>query len=359
MKYPILFLNKAKTLNNIKLMSDKANNLNLAFRPHFKTHQSYEIGSWFHDYGVTGITVSSVSMAEYFAHQGWKDITIAFPVNILDVKRIIELAQLIRIRLIINSIEVASFLDKHLSSNIAVYIEIDPDYGRSGINIYNNSLIESLTCFIDYSKNLSFEGFYAHAGHTYKATNNSQVEALANPLLKILTNLKSNYGGKLCWGDTPSCSILNKFEEIDELSPGNFIFYDWMQYRIGACNISDISVVMKCPVVAKFDDRLELLIHGGAVHFSKEYVMHEAGKPNYGQVINPLDSTDTSNFIRSLSQEHGIVECTNDFFNRISIGDIIDIYPIHSCLTANLMKAYVTETGEKISHFGSGAPFTG
>ena len=79
----------------------------------------------------------------------------------------------------------------------------------------------------------------------------------------------------------------------------------------------------------------------------------------YGQVINPLDSTDTSNFIRSLSQEHGIVGCTNDFFNRISIGDIIDIYPIHSCLTANLMKAYVTETGEKISHFGSGAPFTG
>jgi len=81
--------------------------------------------------------------------------------------------------------------------------------------------------------------------------------------------------------------------------------------------------------------------------------------PNYGQVINPLDSTDTSNFIRSLSQEHGIVGCTNDFFNRISIGDIINIYPIHSCLTANLMKAYVTETGKKISHFGSGAPFTG
>ena len=110
-----------------------------------------------------------------------------------------------------------------------------------------------------------------------------------------------------------------------------------MQYRIGACNTSDISVVIKCPVVAKFNDRLELLVYRGAVHFSKEYVMHETGKPIYGQVINPLDSTDASNFIRSLSQKRGIVGCINDFFNIISIGDIIYIFPIHSCLSANLM----------------------
>ena len=36
----------------------------LSFRPHFKTHQSAEIGSWFRDFGVTRITVSSRESAD-------------------------------------------------------------------------------------------------------------------------------------------------------------------------------------------------------------------------------------------------------------------------------------------------------
>jgi D-serine deaminase-like pyridoxal phosphate-dependent protein len=64
----------------------------LAFRPHFKTHQSLELGNWFKDYGVTQITVSSLEMAEYFATQ-WNDITVAFPVNVLEINRINSLAK--------------------------------------------------------------------------------------------------------------------------------------------------------------------------------------------------------------------------------------------------------------------------
>ncbi|RLD73544.1 MAG: alanine racemase, partial [Bacteroidetes bacterium] len=76
---PTLILNKALVLENIQFMAEKARKHHLSFRPHFKTHQSAEIGNWFKDAGVDKITVSSVSMAEYFAKHGWKDITIAFP----------------------------------------------------------------------------------------------------------------------------------------------------------------------------------------------------------------------------------------------------------------------------------------
>ena len=64
-----------------------ANKNNLVLRPHFKTHQSIEIGNWFKEKGVTSITVSSIKMAEFFSSE-WDDITIAFPLNILEIDKL-------------------------------------------------------------------------------------------------------------------------------------------------------------------------------------------------------------------------------------------------------------------------------
>jgi len=66
-KRPTLFINKAIAKANIKAMAQKAKINNLSFEPHFKTHQSKEVGEWFREEGVTAITVSSVAMAIYFA----------------------------------------------------------------------------------------------------------------------------------------------------------------------------------------------------------------------------------------------------------------------------------------------------
>ena len=74
-------------------MAGKAHANRLVFRPHFKTHQSHLIGQWFREEGVTKITASSLSMAAYFAEDGWDDITVAFPVNIREMDTINELAR--------------------------------------------------------------------------------------------------------------------------------------------------------------------------------------------------------------------------------------------------------------------------
>jgi len=33
---------------------------------------------------------------------------------------------------------------------------------------------------------------------------------------------------------------------VDEIRPGNFVFYDLMQYRIGSCSVGQIAVAMAC-----------------------------------------------------------------------------------------------------------------
>ncbi|MDQ1351629.1 MAG: hypothetical protein QG657_1934, partial [Acidobacteriota bacterium] len=71
-------MDKEKALKNIIRIKEKiARSPGVRFRPHFKTHQSAQIGQWFREMGVSAITVSSVDMALYFAQHGWTDITIA------------------------------------------------------------------------------------------------------------------------------------------------------------------------------------------------------------------------------------------------------------------------------------------
>jgi len=54
--------------------------------------------------------------------------------------------------------------------------------------------------------------------------------------------------------------------------------------------------------------------------------------------------------VSGLSQEHGIIHAGRQLMNRTKIGDLIGIIPVHSCLTANLMKGYQTLEGEEVDH---------
>lgn len=67
---PTMVLNEEVCKSNIARMAAKAKAANVVFRPHFKTHQSREIGEWFRASGVDKITVSSLNMAMKFAEWG-------------------------------------------------------------------------------------------------------------------------------------------------------------------------------------------------------------------------------------------------------------------------------------------------
>ncbi len=351
---PTLVLNRSTAENNIKRFSTLAKESGLKFRPHFKTHQSKEIGNWFRDHEIDGITVSSLKMAEYFAESGWNSITIAFPVNVLQAEKINDLASKIDLRILTVDEDSLSQLKTDLSKEIGIYIEIDPGYGRSGVHYSDHIKISNLLEKIHSSNGFKVCGFYIHAGHTYKARGKDEILDTAKPVLTIISELKTKYDLPVCFGDTPSCSVLEDFGAIDEISPGNFVFYDWIQTKIGSCKFEDIAVAMYCPVVAKYEDRNELLIHGGAVHFSKDFDLTDDGVPYYGVVCEPNSegwSKPLSGcYLKSISQEHGIISCSKQFFDGISSGDNVFIIPIHSCLTADLMGGYTTTEGKKIDH---------
>jgi len=356
---PTLLFDEKKCKNNIKNMISRANGFDCNLRPHFKTHQSQKIGEWFIENGINKCAVSSLEMAKYFFNAGWADITVAFPLNILEHTTVNELAGKIKLNLCVESVETVMELNNFLEHTVGIFIKVDAGYHRTGIHAEDFAGIQAIIDELLKNPLISFEGFLQHAGHTYGAKGKDEIDEIHAFTSEKMIKLKDHFIKKypeiiISNGDTPTCSLSDNFEHIDEMRPGNFVFYDVMQAEIGSCQYADIAVALACPVVAKHADRNEVIVYGGAIHFSKDRIEKD-GQTIYGLIAekkengwgNPISGW----FVKKLSQEHGTIHVPDDAFDRIEIGDLLYILPIHSCLTANLMGKYYTLEGQEIEMF--------
>jgi D-serine deaminase-like pyridoxal phosphate-dependent protein len=354
---PTLLLDRAKAIRNMERMIAKANRSGVSLRPHFKTHQSAEIGTWFRERGIDRITVSSVDMAYYFADVGWQDITVAFSANPLQLQRINDLAKRVKLNLLLESAETANVFANGLDASVGVLLKIDAGYHRTGIAWSSVDQISDLARFVHNAEKLSLKGILTHAGNTYGARGKDEVMAVFEQTMARMLSVQSalrqdGLPAAVSVGDTPSCSLADVFAGADEIRPGNFIFYDLMQLQIGACSFEDIAVAVACPVVAKHPDRGQIVLYGGAIHLSKECLAMPNGQSSYGGIALPIEegwgAVLENAQVVSLSQEHGIVAADQDFIRTIDVGDVLIVIPVHSCLTVNLFSRYMTLDGQPI-----------
>ncbi|MFC2132689.1 hypothetical protein ACFLRG_02710 [Bacteroidota bacterium] len=244
-------------------------------------------------------------------------------------------------------------------------MELQKDTGVcwAGIDYKNIAEIDNLIKMSYNSSNLKFKGFLTHAGNTYNTVDKEEVISIHNNNLCIMNDLKKRYKPEwpeiqISIGDTPSCSISDNFDGIDEIRPGNFVFYDLMQQNIGSCDFEDIAIVLACPVVSLDNNSNKIIILGGAIHLSKESMLNKNGEKIFGRIVRfnsnySWESPEPDLYVNSISQEHGIINANKEFINNVQIGDIIGILPVHSCLTANLMARYTSLSGNIIDHFSS------
>lgn len=353
--HPTLLIDEKRCRNNISFMAKKAIDNKLLLKPHFKTHQSAVVGEWFREEGIKGITVSSIRMAEYFSDKGWDDITIAFPCNIKAIQQLESLSKRINLTILAENEQTLKHLVENTQIAVGVLVELNAGGNRTGVEVEDYHAIRTLVDKINGVAHLSFKGFYSHFGHTYNARGEAEVIQRFRDSLRNINLMRHELRyatTELYIGDTPGCSLATDFKDVTTITPGNFVFYDVMQETIGSCKAENIAVAMACPVVSKNAKRKEIIIHGGAVHFSKESILIE-DKVNYGKLVQlkadgigtPLDGS-----LVALSQEHGILKVVDELFENIQIGTVVGILPVHSCLTADCMRGYKTFSGLEIDH---------
>lgn len=361
---PTLLINETVARANIACMQQRAQDRGVTFRPHFKTHQSAQIGEWFRDLGVEKITVSSVEMAEYFADHGWKDILIAFSMNPRQTKRINALARRVHLGILIENMDVLPPIYLFGVEPLDVWIKVDAGSRRTGVDWQDKKGIHELCEVVNRIPRLRLTGLLTHSGHSYHAGSFKKVNKIFREGVDRLNQLRDELeaaghsGLKVSVGDTPSCSLCEDWSGIDEVRPGNFVLYDAQQAKEGSCKVEDISVALACPVVAKHPERREVVVYGGAIHLSKDNLKVD-GKLSYGLPAPPNGEGWGAPIpharVDRLSQEHGILWIPGPEFEQIAIGDLVFVLPAHSCLTVQAMGDYLSLTGEKISTFNKKA----
>jgi D-serine deaminase-like pyridoxal phosphate-dependent protein len=349
---PTLLLDEARARANIRRMAARMREVGVRLRPHFKTHVSATVGEWFRDEGIDGITVTSAEMARYFADAGWRDLTIAIPVNPRQIGELRSLARATELGLLVDDVVTARALARDLGAPARVWLKIDAGYGRAGIPWDAPRRALEVIDELGAGSELEPTGLLAHAGDSYAAASPDDIRAVHARTVERLGRLRGELQRPLqiSIGDTPGCTLGEDFDGVDEARPGNFVFHDLMQLELGVCTAEQIAVAVACPVIGRYPARDQLLIHGGAIHFSKDRLAGPDGTDLFGYLARPHEGSfgppERSVRLTSVSQEHGVLTADGPLPDDLQVGDVALVLPVHSCLTAHQFPGYLTLDGE-------------
>ena len=152
---PRLVLDKEIVFRNSSRISKKVQQNAKHFQPHFKTHQSIEVGKWIRDLGVADITVSSMDMLSYFIKDDWDSFLLALPLHPGLFKSINQVNNECNLKVLSSSIEHLKHLNNILDKPLQVLIDVDPHYGRTGIPIDHLSDISEFSNAIQHCSKIA------------------------------------------------------------------------------------------------------------------------------------------------------------------------------------------------------------
>jgi len=337
---PLVVVHRDVLVQNICEMADFAREHGVALRPHLKTHKTLEIARLQLEHGAVGLTCAKVSEAEVFAENGFEQILIAYPV--VGARKIERLFGLIRahksatIQTLTDSFEQARSLSEAAVSHgvtLSVWIKVDSGLKRCGTQPGEETV--ALLRAVQVLPGLQVEGLLTHAGHAYGAATPEQVRELgrgeAECLLRTaeLARAEGLAVQAISVGSTPTVRVSGQVQGVTEIRPGNYVFCDATQVRLGVTTPERCALRVFARIVSRpAPDRL--VIDAGAKTLALDKGAHGSDAvQGYGTVVGHPEAV-----IARLSEEHGVVQVPQD--SPLQIGDVIEIIPNHSCPVANL-----------------------
>jgi D-serine deaminase-like pyridoxal phosphate-dependent protein len=367
LKTPSLVLDVERVRSNAQRISQLAKTNNARLRPHIKTHKCIEIAqiqTAGHDGAITASTLAEVRA---FSKHGFNDITYAVPIEPGKFDEAIEIAGSgVKLNLITDSVEIPPLLDNRLQETgvkMSVFLKVDCGYHRCGVEPDSDEAFEIPRLIADAS-NLNFAGILTHAGHSYNARSKDEIAAIArherDSMAQLAARLRSD-GIEvpiISIGSTPTITRIDHLKGIDEIRPGNYIFFDAAQAAFGSCNFEDCALTVLAAVIHIDRRRKKVILDAGAIALSKDRGAVELDSTcGYGRVLD-LEGKETGLRLESLSQEHGAFHVKDDaILESLRVGTRLRVLANHSCLTAAQHPYYnVLENGRIIDrwkiHYG-------
>ena len=312
---------------NIDRMQGFAAEHELDLRPHVKTHKCVEVGRRQVDAGAVGITAGNVGEAEVFAAAGFEDIFLAYPVWPSGTKgdRIRRLAQATRMRVGVDNVAAIAALADAMGDEpdrLQVVVEIDCGARRSGAPPAAAGDLAGAAR----NRGLVPVGVYTYPGHGSFGPGSR--EPAAQEQEAALTAAVRSFGDVgitadvVSAGSTPTVAFSTS-SVITEIRPGEYVFCDLDNTRLGACEEGQIALFVAATVVS---DRVpdQVILDVGTKALGRE------GNPErgYGGIAG------RKTVLAKLNEYHGFAAVPGGE-SRPSVGTVVPVLPNHVCPVVN------------------------
>jgi D-serine deaminase-like pyridoxal phosphate-dependent protein len=302
---PALYVDLDAMERNIRQMQQQCRGWGVDLRPHVKTHKIPEIARMQLDAGAIGITVAKVGEAEVLPGD---DVLIAYPLLKAKLPRLRELAKKRRIKVAIDSVEVARDL-----AGIETLVEVDVGVGRVGVQSAEQAVSVAKAC-------TDFQGIC----YWPSWLDEDGFKSACVKIDKVLKSLsKAGFETRIVsGGSTPGANKTPLIPQTTEIRPGIYVFYDASSLEAKICKEDDCALRVLTTVVSTSVPG-QCVIDAGSKTLSSDQ-SHDSG--TYGHVV------DRPWIVRKLNEEHGYVEIKGP----ARVGEKVWVVPAHVCPAVNL-----------------------
>ena len=228
-----------------------------------------------------------------------------------------------------------------------IFVKVDSGTQRCGFDItatrseqQHADLLATVELIRDNDEHLRLHGVYQYSNKTYTMQGEAAMRRIFEEERQLLVRCLGEVEGEcrvrvpiVSSGSTPSCVAVDNFEGITEVHPGNYVFYDRMQFDFGICDDLDaIPISLMTRIIGRYPQRNEVVVDCGSVGVSLD--KGSEVETGYGCVLGHEKLK-----LYSMSQEVGKITTVDgsalDFSDpRLQYGSVLRLIPHHSCLMA-------------------------
>lgn len=343
LRTPFVAVHRRRLQANIDRIAALGRRHGLTVRPHAKTHKCPEIARLQIDAGAVGITVAKPGEALVFLRSGVRSLTLAYPVIDSGV-----IAQLLdeadtcaaSIQFVIDSpagLQALQHAARNRNDRTAAFLELDVGLHRCGVPPQSR-LVAELAAELARGPRTQFAGILSHAGHAYGAGSPEGVAAVAESERAAMQAAATMLGAAgievpcVSVGSTPTVCLARDFAAVDEIRPGNYVFFDRTAMRLGAAGEDEIALAVFTTVVSV--NATYCIVDAGSKTLSSDLGPHGTGADmGHGQAIAFGPHAGRALTLAKLSEEHGFIPHQGQ---PLEIGTRLMVIPNHSCPVVNL-----------------------
>ncbi|MFI9837450.1 alanine racemase [Nonomuraea sp. NPDC051941] len=339
---PALVIDLDAVRANIMEMAKAAAKHGVRLRPHIKTHKMPELARMQLDAGAGGITCAKLGEAEVMADAGIDDILLAFPVwGEPKLRRLAALRERARIRVSLDSPEVAAGLGRLGGPPVEVLVEVDTGQHRLGRPPGRPTA--DLVAEIAAVPGVEVVGLLTLAGHAYHARTPAELEETARREgedLVATAELCARDGIELreiSVGSTPTARHAAGVAGVTEIRPGTYIFNDTAMMRLGVATEQTAAARVLTTVIARPTPERVVFDAGTKCLTSDGY-----GTPGWIRAVSLP-------YLRMefLNEEHAVAHLEPGHHGELPVGTRAQLIPSHACSAVNLFDlAYGVENGQ-------------